>query len=128
MIRIVLLGASMFALVAATVPSAAAAQPAKSSQASSKRSAETGDDDCERRMQKLDASDAEGEERLAAKYDVIAFCARQYAGDTTVKKLVMDCAKYAEQPVLKQQFLAECQLAAFAYANALRTLKMEYRK
>jgi len=30
--------------------------------------------------------------------------------------------------VVKQQFVAECQLAAFKYANALRTLKMEYKK
>jgi hypothetical protein len=79
-------------------------------------------------MQKLDASNAEGEERLAAKYEVIEFCARQYERDATIKMLVKECAKYAEQPVLKQQFLAECQLAAFAYANALRTLKTEYRK
>jgi hypothetical protein len=37
-------------------------------------------------------------------------------------------AKDEEQPVVKQQFVAECQLAAFGYANALRTLKAEYRK
>jgi hypothetical protein len=30
--------------------------------------------------------------------------------------------------VLKQQPVAECQLAAFGYANALSTLKAEYRK
>ena len=39
-----------------------------------------------------------------------------------------ECARYEEQPVLKQQFVAECQLAAFNYANALYTLKAEYRK
>ena len=127
MIRIVLLGVSMFALAAAAVTSAAGAQPQAASQASGRSAAETGGD-CESRMQKLDASDAEGEERLAAKYEVIEFCSRQYARDTTIKMLVKECAKYAEQPVLKQQFLAECQLAAFGYANALRTLKMEYRK
>jgi hypothetical protein len=32
-----------------------------------------------------------------------------------------------EQPLLKQQFVAECQLAAFNDANALYTLKAEYR-
>ena len=39
-----------------------------------------------------------------------------------------ECAKYEEQPVLKQQSVAECQLAAFSYANGLRTLKEEYGK
>jgi len=29
---------------------------------------------------------------------------------------------------VKQQMVAECQLAAFNYANALRTLKAEYKK
>jgi hypothetical protein len=85
-------------------------------------------EDCEARMQKLDASNAEGEERLAAKNDVIAFCTRQYARDETIKRLVKACAKYEEQPVVKQQAVAECQLAAFNYANALRTLKAEYKK
>jgi len=41
---------------------------------------------------------------------------------------VKECAKFEEQPVVKQQFVAECQLAAFKYANALRALKMEYKK
>lgn len=117
MTRIALLGVSVCALIAAMTPVAAAGSQAHS-----------GDDDCEARMQKLDASDAEGEERLAVKNAVIAFCARQYAQDVTINKLVGECAKYEEQPVLKQQFVAECQLAAFAYANALRTLKLEYAK
>jgi hypothetical protein len=34
----------------------------------------------------------------------------------------------SERPVIKQQFVAECQLAAFKYANALRWLKAEYGK
>jgi hypothetical protein len=79
-------------------------------------------------MRKLDASDAEGEERLAEKNEVIGHCASQYKRDKTIERLVKECAKYEEQPVLKQQFVAECQLAAFNYANALRTLKAEYRK
>jgi hypothetical protein len=86
------------------------------------------DDDCEARMQKLDASNAEGEERLAEKNEVIDFCDRQYEHDTTIKRLVTECMKYEEQPVVKQQFVAECQLAAFNYANALRDLKMDYGK
>ena len=36
--------------------------------------------------------------------------------------------EYEEQPVVKQQFVAECQLAAFNYANALYSLKAEYAK
>lgn len=85
-------------------------------------------DDCEAMISKLDESKAEGEERLAEKNKVIGFCDRQYKRDKAIQALVKECAKYAEQPVLKQQFVAECQLAAFGYANALRTLKAEYRK
>ncbi len=85
-------------------------------------------DDCETAIRKLDASQAEGEERLAAKREVIDQCLRAYKHDKTVARLVKDCAKYEEQPVVKQQFVAECQLAAFNYANALRSLKVEYRK
>lgn len=83
---------------------------------------------CETRIQKLDASNAEGEERLAEKNEVIDFCASQYQHDKTIESLVKECAKFEEQPVVKQQFVAECQLAAFKYANALRTLKTEYKK
>jgi hypothetical protein len=85
-------------------------------------------DDCEARMQKLEASQAEGEERLAEKNAVIAACARQYKRDKTVAGLTKECARYEEQAVVKQQLVAECQLAAFGYANALSTLKAEYRK
>ena len=59
---------------------------------------------------------------------VIDYCARQYKSDKTIDALVRECAKYEEQPVIKQQFVAECMLAAYNYANALRTLKAEYRK
>jgi hypothetical protein len=41
---------------------------------------------------------------------------------------VKACAKYEEQPEIKQQAVAECQLAAFGYAEALRTLKADYGK
>jgi hypothetical protein len=79
-------------------------------------------------MRKLDASPAEGEERLSEKNEVIDSCASQYRSDKTITKLMKECAKYVEQPVVKQQFVAECQLAALNYANALYTLKAEYRK
>src|SRR5262245_54872803 len=85
-------------------------------------------DDCETRIRKLEASDAEGEERLAEKNQVIGQCASQYRRDKTIERLVRECAKYEEQPVVKRQSVAECQLAAFNYANALYTLKAEYRK
>jgi hypothetical protein len=85
-------------------------------------------DDCETRIRKLDASQAEGEERLAEKNEVIDYCATQYKKDKKIEMLVKECAKYEEQAVVKQQFVAECQLAAFSYANALHTLKTEYRK
>jgi hypothetical protein len=85
-------------------------------------------DDCEARMRKLDASQAEGEERLAEKNEVIGICVTQYKKAKTIGMLVKECAKYEEQAVVKQQFVAECQLAAFNYANALHTLKTEYRK
>lgn len=93
-----------------------------------KRAAPAASEDCEARIQKLEASTAEGEERLAEKNAVIAHCARQYRRDQTIVALVKECAKYEEQPVVKQQLLAECQLAAYGYANALRSLKAEYRK
>lgn len=50
----------------------------------------------------------------------------QYESVTAIKRLVKDCAKFEEQPVMKQQLVAECQ--AFNYANALRTLKAEYKR
>jgi hypothetical protein len=85
-------------------------------------------DDCETRIGKLDASNAEGQERLDEKNAAIALCANQYRHDKTIERLVQACAKYEEQPVVKQQLVAECQLAAFGYANALQTLKAEYGK
>jgi hypothetical protein len=41
---------------------------------------------------------------------------------------VKACAKYEEQPVIKQQAVAECQLAAFNYAETLRSLKADFGK
>jgi len=84
--------------------------------------------DCETSIRKLDASQAEGEERLAEKNEVIDRCASQYKRDKTIERLVKECAKYEEQPTVKRQLVAECQLAAFNYANLLHTLKAEYRR
>jgi hypothetical protein len=114
MTRSTLACASILALVTAASPALAGERKAN--------------DDCEARMQKLDASNAEGQERLDEKNEVIAVCARQYKRDKTIERLVQECAKYEEQPVVKQQSVAECQLAAFNYANALRALKAEYGK
>jgi len=84
--------------------------------------------DCYDRIQALDESNTEGEERLNEKYEVIEACDGQYAHDATINRLVDTCTKYEEQPVLKQQYLADCQLAAYRYANALRDLKEQYKK
>ena len=119
MVKAFLVSASIFVLVATATPALAGGRDASSPAPS---------EDCDSRMQKLDASTAEGEERLAEKYKVIDACAGEYAHNATIKRLVSECAKYKEQPVVKQQFLAECQLAAFKYANALRDLKAEYGK
>jgi hypothetical protein len=85
-------------------------------------------DDCEARIEKLDASETEGEERLSEKRSVIDACFNQYQHDKTIVSLVLECAKYEEQPVVKRQFAADCQLAAFKYGNELRALKAQYRK
>jgi hypothetical protein len=85
-------------------------------------------EDCEAWIRKLDASDAEGEERLRVKNDAIEHCDAQYRRDKTIEGLVRECAKYEEQAIIKQQSVAECQLAAYGYANALYTLRAGYRK
>jgi hypothetical protein len=85
-------------------------------------------DNCGAIIQKLDASNAEGQERLDEKNAAIEICARQYKSDRTIGDLVKACAQYEEQPVVKQQAVAECQLAAFGYANALRELKADFGK
>jgi hypothetical protein len=114
MTRCILCCVSFLTLLAATVAAHAAEPIARN--------------DCEAGITRLDSSQAEGEERLAEKREVIEQCFRQYQRDKTIKGLVAECAKYEEQPVVKQQFVAECQLAAFNYANALRSLKAEYKK
>ena len=102
-----------------------AGQPAPAIAPSPVRSTES---TCEASIQKLDSSPAEGEERLTEKRAVIDICTAQYRNDKAIDRLVKECAKYEEQPVVKQQFVAECQLAAFGYANALSTLKAQYGK
>lgn len=111
--------AAILALVIAAAPGHT--EPAK-------RAVPAVSEDCETKIQKLEASTAEGEERLAEKNAAIEVCAKQYHREKTIVALVKECAKYEEQPVVKQQLLAECQLAAYGYANALHALKAEYRK
>ena len=121
---------SILALVTAAFPAQSAEQAAhgKHVSPSAASPAKSTENDCEARMRKLDASPAEGEERLREKNEVIDYCASQYKNDKTITRLVKECAKYIEQPVVKQQSVAECQLAAFNYANALYTLRAEYRR
>ena len=130
MTRSILCWVSVLALVIAAAPPGHGEERAGNKRVSPSAASlqNAAGDDCESRIQKLDASDAEGEERLAEKNDVIGRCAAQYKHDKAIERLVSECAKYAEQAVVKQQFVAECQLAAFTYANALHTLKAEYRK
>jgi hypothetical protein len=97
--RSVLVCASVLALVTAVAPALAK-------------------DDCAARIQKLDASSAEGQERLDEKNAVIEACAKQDQHDRTIGDLVKACGKYEEQPVVKQQSLAQCQLRqCLAYAE-----------
>ncbi len=110
---------SVLALLLAATP-ARAAEPTQQAPNASSTSA---GDDCEARIQKLEQSPAEGEDRLREKYAVVEFCNSQYKNDKTIVKLVDECAKYVEQPVMKQQFAAGCMLAAYSYANALSALK-----
>jgi len=121
---------SIVALVTAAIPARSAEQAAHGKQVlpSAASPAKSAEDDCEARMRTLDASPAEGEERLREKNEVIDYCASQYKNDKTITRLVKECGKYIEQPVVKQQSAAECQLAAFNYANALYTLRAEYRR
>src|SRR5262249_55872916 len=126
----IVLGVSILARVAAAAPAHAGERVAQGTSAlpGAAPPPNSTEDDCEARIRKLDASDAEGEERLAEKNEVIDYCATQYENDKTIDGLVDECAKYEEQPVVKRQFVAECQLAAYKYANALRALKEEYWK
>ena len=130
MTRAVLCCVFIFAVVAATAPVRSEEMAANDQRVLPGGSAPTtsAEGDCETRMGKLDASRAEGEDRLREKYAVIDACADQYKNDKTIERLVKECGKYVEQPVLKQQFAAECMLAAFSYANALYALKAEHGK
>ena len=121
---------SLLALVTAAAPARSGEQAANDKHVLPSASSLTNstEGDCETRIRKLEASQAEGEERLAEKHLVMDYCASRYKNDKTIERLVRECAKYEEQPVMKQQFVAECQLAAFNYANILYTLKAEYRK
>jgi hypothetical protein len=122
---------SVIALVAATAPVRAVEQtttPDKPVLRNASKPSNLTRDDCEARIEKLDGSDAEGEERLFEKRSVIEACFNQYKHDKTIVSLVLECAKYEEQPVVKRQFAADCQLAAFTYGNELRALKAQYRK
>jgi hypothetical protein len=130
MTKSVFVCASMIALVTGIAPGFAGERIAGDTHVrrSAASQATSIEDDCETRIRKLDASNAEGQERLDEKTALIDFCANQYKHDKAIVRLVEECAKYEEQQVVKQQFVAECQLAAFGYANALHTLKAEYGK
>jgi len=75
--------------------------------------------DCESEIDKVDISDAEGQQRLDVMNTAINVCAAQYKRDKKIASLVRECAKYEDQPTVQQQFVAACQVAAFKYANAL---------
>ena len=130
MARAVVCFVSVIALVAAAAPVRALAQTTldKPASHSTSRLPSPAGDDCETRIEKLDASAAEGEDLLFEKRAVIDACFDQYRRDKTIVSLVLECAKYEEQPVVKRQLAADCQLAALKYANELRALKAQYRK
>ena len=124
MTRLILCGIAALAFIAAPAP-AGATKPAVPSGAAP---AVTADEDCSDRIRKFEVSDAEGAERLAAKWEVVAFCDKEFKRDKMVQGLVKECAKYIEQPVIKQLLVTDCQLAAYSYGSVLRFLKAEYRK
>lgn len=125
MTMLVLCALAASALVAA--PARAGAQSTKAKPFAPAAAAPS-DDDCAARIQKLEESGAEGAERLAAKWEVVAFCAKEFKGDKTVQRLVKECAKFLDQPVLRQLLVSECQLAAYGYGNAMRMLKEDARQ
>jgi hypothetical protein len=90
---------SILALVTAAVPARSTEQAAHGKHVlpSAASPAKSAEDDCEARMRKLDASPAEGEERLREKNEVIDYCASQYKTDKTIARLLKECAKYVEQ-------------------------------
>jgi hypothetical protein len=124
MTKSILCCVSVLALLTAVMP-AGAEQAAKGKQVS--RPAPAPAEDCETRIGKLESSKAEGAERLAEKNEVIDHCSNQYKRDKTIERLVKECQKHEGQSMVRQQFVAECQLAAYGYANALYTLRAEAR-
>jgi hypothetical protein len=130
MTKSILCCVSILALVAAAAPGRAGEPAVEHKQGSPGAASQkkSGKVDCEARIQDLNESQADGEERLTEKNAVIDTCASQYKTDKMIGRLVKECAKYEKQPVVQQQFVAECQLAAFNYANALSTVKAEYGK
>jgi hypothetical protein len=81
--------------------------------------------DCESEIDKVEVSDAEGQQRLEVMNTAINVCAAQFKRDKKIAGLVRECAKYEDQPTVQQQFVAACQVAAFKYANALYGLKAQ---
>jgi hypothetical protein len=123
MIKSALCCVAMLALVIASAP--AGAEQAAKGKPVSRPAPGSSAENCETRISKLESSQAEGAERLAEKNEVIDHCAGQYKRDRTIERLVKECQKYQGQSVVKQQFVAECQLAAYGYANALYALRAE---
>ncbi len=64
--------------------------------------------DCESEIDKVEISDAEGQQRLDAMNTAINVCAAQYKRDKKIASLVRECAKYEDQPTVQQQFVAAC--------------------
>lgn len=117
--------ASIFVLVAVSLmsggyPQVAEAKGAKRTTSSLPKST---DDNCESKINQSNVSEAEGEERLQEKNEALSFCASQYKGERKIDALVKDCRKYVSQSVVSQQAVADCQLAAYSYANAIAALR-----
>ena len=85
MTKAIFVGVSIFTVVTAVVPAVAVERTAKELRDTSSPPNST-KGDCEARIEKLDASNAEGEERLAEKNQVIGFCARDYEHNNTIKR------------------------------------------
>ncbi len=93
-LRTAMMRSLMIALVAVAVPALSGQLSADDKRALPAAVSKTNssEGDCEARMRKLDASQAEGEERLAEKNSVIDYCASQYKNDKTIARLVKECA------------------------------------
>ncbi len=75
--------------------------------------------DCESEIDKVTISDAEGQQKLDVMNTAINVCAAQFKRDKKITSLVRECAKSE----VEHQFVAQCQIAAFNYANALYGVK-----